>query len=150
MRIKKAVLEQIKGTSFAGKSDTNHWITMDNSAEFGGNSAGSSPKELILLGLAGCTATDVITILKKKRVDINDFKINVTAEVAEEHPKVFTKIHLEYLFFGENIPSKDVERAIELSRTKYCSITKMLEKTVEITHSFKIIDRENILEEKES
>ena len=150
MRIKKAVLKQIEGTSFAGKSDTNHWITIDNSVEFGGSNAGSSPKELILIGLAGCTASDVVSILKKKRVNLEDFKINITAEVAEEHPKVFTKIHLEYLFFGENVPAKDVERSIELSRTKYCSVTKMLEKSVEITHSYRIIDGKNILEEKEN
>jgi len=150
MRIKKAVLKQIEGTSFAGKSDTNHWITIDNSVEFGGSNAGSSPKELILIGLAGCTASDVVSILKKKRVNLEDFKINITAEVAEEHPKVFTKIHLEYLFFGENVPAKDVERSIELSRTKYCSVTKMLEKSVEITHSYRIIEGKSTIEEKEN
>src|SRR5690606_30995702 len=105
-----------------------------------GSNAGIRPKELILLGLAGCTGSDVVAILQKKKVDLKGFEINITAEQQEEHPQVFTKIHLEFLFYGNNIAEKDVERAIELSQTKYCSVTVMLQKAVEITHSFRIIE----------
>ena len=93
---------------------------------------------MLLLGLAGCTGSDVAVILKKKRVNTDGFEINISSEVSDEHPQIFTKIHIEYVFYGENIPEKDVERAIELSQTKYCSVTKMLEKAVPITHSFRI------------
>ncbi|MCU7496836.1 MAG: OsmC family protein [Ignavibacteria bacterium] len=138
MSTKKAYVKQIKGISFVGKTDSNHWITMDGPEESGGSNAGIRPKELLLLGLAGCTGSDVASILKKKRVNTDDFEINITADVSDEHPQVFTKIHIEYVFYGDNIPQKDVERAIELSQTKYCSVTKMLEKAMPITHSYRI------------
>ncbi len=139
MVTKKAFVKQLQGITFVGKTDSNHWITMDGPENFFGSNAGIRPKELILLGLAGCTGSDVVAILQKKKVDLKGFEINITAEQQEEHPQVFTKIHLEFLFYGNNIAEKDVERAIELSQTKYCSVTVMLQKAVEITHSFKII-----------
>lgn len=138
MAAKKAYVKQIKGITFAGKTDSNHWVTMDGPEDFGGSNAGTRPKELILLALAGCTGSDVVSILSKKRIKVEDFEMNLTAEVAETHPQVFTKIHIEYVFYGKEIDPKDVERAIELSQTKYCSVTAMLQKAVEITHSFKI------------
>jgi putative redox protein len=136
---KKAIVKHIKGVTFLGKSDSNHWITMDGPESFGGSDAGSRPKELLLIALGGCTGSDVITILQKKKVQIDDFEMNISADVADEHPQVFTKINVEYIFYGKNILEKDVERAIELSQTKYCSVTHMLNKAAEITHSFKII-----------
>lgn len=141
MKTKKAYIKQISGITFAGKTDSNHWITMDGPEEFGGSNAGIRPKELILLGLAGCTGSDVVSILKKKRVPLNNFEIFVDAKVAEEHPQVFTKINLEYVFYGDEIKKEDVERAIELSQTKYCSVSAMLKNSVEITHTYKIETR---------
>ena len=138
MATSKAYLKQIKRITFAGKSDSNHWITMDGPEDFGGSGAGIRPKELLLLSLAGCTASDVVSILQKKRVKLDDFEINISAEMTEEHPKVFTKIDLEYVFYGDNIAKKDVERAIELSETKYCGVTAMLEKAMKINHSYKL------------
>ncbi len=138
MATKKAYVKQIKGITFAGKTDSNHWITMDGPEDFGGSNAGIRPKELILLGLAGCTGSDVISILSKKKMKLEDYEMNLTSEVAEAHPQVFTKIHIEYVFYGSEINPKDVERAIELSQTKYCSVTAMLQKSVEITHSYRI------------
>jgi putative redox protein len=138
MAVKKAYVKQIKGISFAGKTDSNHWVTMDGPEEFGGSNAGTRPKELLLIALAGCTGSDVVNILKKKKAGLDDFEINITADVADEHPQVFTKIHIEYVFYGDNLQTKDLERAIELSQTKYCSVTKMLEKAVEITHSYRV------------
>ena len=139
MTTNKAFVKHIKGVTFLGKSDSNHWVTMDGPENFGGSDAGSRPKELLLIALGGCTGSDVATILQKKKVQLDDFEMNISADVSDEHPQVFTKINVEYIFYGNNILEKDVERAIELSQTKYCSVTHMLNKAAEITHSFKII-----------
>lgn len=138
MATKKAYVKQIKGVTFLGKTDSNHWVPMDGPENFGGSDAGTRPKELILLALAGCTGSDVAVILQKKKINLEGFEINISAEVQETHPQVFTKIDLEYVFYGENIPKEAVERAIELSMNTYCSVTAMLKKAVEITHSFRI------------
>ena len=142
MATSKAYLKQIKGITFAGKTNSNHWIIMDGPENFGGSNAGISPKELLLLSLAGCTASDVVSILQKKRVQLDDFEINISAGMTEEHPRVFTKINLEYVFYGNNIAEKDVERSIELSQTKYCGVTAMLEKAMEIHCTYKIVKPE--------
>ena len=138
-----AYLKQVKGITFVGKSKSNHWVNLDGPNEFGGSSSANSPKELLLLSLAGCTGSDVVSILKKKRVNIDDFEINITADVTEEHPKVFTKVDLEYVVYGDDINPKDVERAIELSQTKYCGVTAMLKKAVEINHTYRIEELNN-------
>jgi len=143
MAIHKAVVKQLSGITFIGKTeDSNHWVTMDGPENFGGSNAAIRPKELLLLSLAGCTSADVIAILQKKRVKLDDFKINISAESTEKHPKVYTKINLEYVFTGNNIKEKDVERAIDLSQNVYCGVTAMLQKAVEITHNYKIITPE--------
>jgi len=142
MATAKAYLKQVKGITFTGKTDSNHWITLDGPEEFGGSNAGIRPKELLLLSLAGCTGSDVVSILMKKRVNLTDLEINISAQQTEEHPKVFTEINLEYVFYGKEIKSKDVERAIELSQTKYCGVTTMLEKAMDINHSYRIVEVE--------
>lgn len=134
----KAVVKQLQGISFIGKTESNHWVPMDGPESFGGSNAAIRPKELLLLSLAGCTGADVSAILQKKRVKLDGFEINISAESTETHPKVYTKIHLEFMFYGTDIKEKDVEKAIELSQTVYCGVTAMLEKSIEITHSFKI------------
>lgn len=138
MAEKHAVLKQLQGITFAAKGDSNHWVVMDGSPTFEGAEAAARPKELLLFSLAGCTSSDVIPILKKKRVPLQGYEMNIKANVSEEHPQVFTDIHLEYVFYGEGIKPVDVERAIELSLTKYCSVTAMLSKSVNITHSYRI------------
>ncbi|MBI4429258.1 MAG: OsmC family protein [Ignavibacteriales bacterium] len=135
---KQALVKQVEGVSFAGKSDSGHWVMMDGPESLGGSDAGSRPKELLLLALGGCTGSDVVSILKKKRVALDDFEVMLEANVSEEHPQVFTEIHVQYVFFGQDIDPKDVERAIELSATKYCSVSAMLRKSVNITHSYRI------------
>jgi putative redox protein len=111
---------------------------MDGPEEFGGSNAGTRPKELILLALGGCTGSDVVSILRKKRVRLDGFEIHFTAEVAEEHPQVFKSIHMDFVFRGDGIKAADVERAIELSETKYCAVNAMLRGTVAITHAYRI------------
>jgi len=135
---KRAIVKQVQGITFAGKTDSNHWVVMDGPEELGGSNAGTRPKELILLALGGCTGSDVVSILRKKRVQLDGFEIHFTAEVAEEHPQVFTRIHLDFVFRGDDIKPADVERAIELSETKYCSVHAMLRGTVAITHAYRI------------
>lgn len=142
MATKKALVKQVKGITFVGKTDSNHWITMDGPESFGGSDAGIRPKELLMLSLGGCTGSDVASILGKKKIKLKGFEMNISADVAEEHPQVFTKMHLEYVFYGKNLPEKDIERAIELSLTKYCSVTAMLQKAMPIEHSYKIVESE--------
>jgi len=135
MAEQKAIVKQLQGITFVGKTDSNHWITMDGPENFGGSNAGIRPKELLLLSLAGCTGADVIAILQKKRVKLDDFEIQISAESTETHPKVYSKIHLDFVFYGKDLKEKDLERAIELSQTTYCGVTAMLEKSIEISHS---------------
>lgn len=134
----KVIIKQVEGITFAGKGDSNRWVMMDGPENFGGSSAAVRPKELLLHSLGGCSGSDVVSILNKKRVKLDGFEMNLTADMTEEHPKVFTKIHIEYVFYGTDIKEKDVERAIELSMTKYCGVTAMLEKAMDITHSYRI------------
>ena len=124
--------------TFVAKGKTGHWITMDAPKVLDGHDAASRPMEVILQGLAGCTGMDVMSILHKKRVKVDHFAMTVEAERAEVHPKVFTKIHLTYKFWGENISEKAAERAIDLSENKYCSVSEMLRSTAKITSSFEI------------
>jgi len=134
----KANIVQVKGISFVGKAESNHWIVMDGPADFKGSDAGTRPKELILVGLGGCTGADVASILDKMKEPVSRFEIDIEAESATEHPKVFTKINLRYKFWGENLNSGNLEKAINLSQDKYCSVTAMLNKAIEITHSYDV------------
>ncbi len=138
MATKHAMLKQIQGPTFAVKGDSGHWVTMDVAETEGGMNAGPRPKELVLFALAGCTGVDVVNILRKKRVPLQDFEMFLTGQEAAEHPRGFTDIHVEYVFHGEGINPADVERAIELSTTKYCSVSAMLTASVKITHSYRI------------
>jgi putative redox protein len=138
MNIKTATVKQVQGTTLLAKSDSAHWVVMDGSPTFGGSSAGSSPKELLLMALGGCTAMDVIPILKKKRAPVESFEIRLNGTVRDEHPQVFTNIHVEYIFRGTDLDPLDLESAIELSSTKYCAISAMLKTSVNITHAYTI------------
>ena len=139
MALKTVELRQVRGITFAARAGSNPWVMMDGGQDFGGSNAASSPKELLLMALAGCTASDVIPILRKKRAPLDSFEIKVTANDREEHPRIFTDIHLEYIFYGDGLQAADVERAIELSVTKYCSVTAILKPGVaRFTHSYRI------------
>lgn len=138
MATKEVFLRQLQGITFAAKAGSNHWVMMDGGPDFGGSSAGSTPKELVLMGLAGCTASDVIPILKKKRVPLVGYEMNVKGIEVEEHPRIFKEIHVEFVFYGDGLNPADVERAIELSKTKYCSVSAMLSKSSPIHTSYRI------------
>jgi len=136
----KAMVKQIEGCSFVGKADSNHWVSTDTKKEASGFDAATHPMELILLGLGGCIGCDVVSILQKKKVPLKDFEVHIDAERAEEHPRVFTKIHLEFLFIGAGLDPVPLERAIDLSSQKYCPVSAMLKKSVSISTSYRIIE----------
>ena len=111
---------------------------MDGPTQFGGSDAGIRPKELLLLSLAGCTGSDVASILDKMRVPYKKFQVDIEAEMAQEHPKVYTKIEVVYRFWGENLENAKLERAIELSETTYCAVSAMLKKSCEVITRYEV------------
>lgn len=137
----KAILRSIQGCSFVGKADSNHWVVIDTKKEVSGSDAATHPMELVLLALGSCTGCDVLSILTKKKVQLDDAEIQIDAERSEEHPKVFTKIHLEFVFSGKDLNPIHLERAIELSQQKYCPVSAMLRPTVPISTSFRIVEK---------
>lgn len=134
----KAVVQRVQGLSLAGKADSNHWVMMDADQAVGGSDAGARPLELVLLGLGGCTSMDVLTILQKKRIPLDDYEVILEAQRAEDHPKVFTHISIKFLFYGKNLPEEAIRRAIELSESKYCSVSAMLSKAATISITYEI------------
>lgn len=117
-----------------------HTIKMDAMPESGGNDIGPRPKELMLSALAGCTAMDVISILKKMRVEPDKFNVNVEAEITEEHPKHYEKMKLVYEFHGKNLPMDKLEKAVELSQERYCGVSFMYRKMMELSHEIKVVE----------
>ena len=132
----QAQLKWTDGMQFVGRTGDGAAIVLDNPE--GGS--GSSPMELVLMGVAGCTAMDVAYIIKKKRLHLTDFTINISGKQADTHPKRYESIHIEYVFKGKDLKPKAVEQAIELSQEKYCSATGSL--NADLTHTYKIIDNE--------
>ncbi|MCH6585113.1 MAG: OsmC family protein [Proteobacteria bacterium] len=127
------------GVSFLGETEGGHTVLMDGALEVGGRNLGLRPMEMVLMGTGGCTASDVVMILKKSRQDIIDCMVEIEAERATEDPKVFTRIHYHFILTGNNLKPQQVDRAINLSAEKYCSASIMLGKTAEITHDFAIV-----------
>ena len=127
---------------FEAKTESGHSVVMDAKPEVGGEDNGPRPMELLMVSLGGCTAMDVVSILKKMRVDLESMTVNIHSEQAPEHPKIFTKINIEYNFTGRNITEKNVKKAIELSQEKYCSVTAMLKEKAEITCQWNIINKQ--------
>jgi putative redox protein len=125
--------------TFVGESGSGHAIVMDGAPEHGGRNLGIRPMEMLLLGLAGCTAFDVVMILNKSRQDIVDCEVLVDSDRADEVPKVFTRIHIHFVVSGNDLDAAKVEKAVNLSAEKYCSASKMLSATAEITHDFEIV-----------
>jgi len=111
-----------------------HLIPLDAEASVGGQDQGPRPKPLILVALAGCTGMDVVSILNKMRVELEDFKVDVSGELTDEHPKYFNKIHITYSFKGKDLPMDKLEKAINLSQERYCGVSAMLIKVAELTH----------------
>jgi putative redox protein len=128
------------GLSFKGVANSNVEVPLDTSVDHGGGGEGVAPMEMILMGLGGCTAMDVISILEKKRQKVTGFELQLHADWADEHHKVFTDITIEYIVKGKGIDPDAVARAIELSETKYCPGMAMLRKTANIKTAYRIVE----------
>jgi putative redox protein len=128
--------------SFDGKGSRNITVPIGTSSASGGDDDGVSPMELVLISLAGCSAMDVISILEKKRQEVTSFEVEVHGDRADQHPRVYTDIQIEYKVVGKNIDPQAVARAVELSITKYCSVYAMVEKTARIVNKISISEAE--------
>jgi putative redox protein len=129
-----------EGMSFIAETGSNHILAMDGAPEGGGRNLAPRPMETVLAGAGGCTAYDVVVILKKSGQDVTGCEVRLEAERAPADPKVFTRIHTRFLVRGRNLKRNVVEQAIRLSHEKYCSATAMLAKTAEITREFEIAE----------
>ncbi|MDO8892949.1 MAG: OsmC family protein [Sulfurimicrobium sp.] len=136
----KARIKWAGEASFIGETESSHAVVMDGPPDMGGRNIGPRPMEMLLLGTGGCTAFDVVHILKKSRQQIIDCVAEIDAERAATDPKVFTKIHIHFIVSGKNLKAEQVERAIKLSAEKYCSASIMLGKSADITHDFEIVE----------
>ncbi|BEP28577.1 OsmC family protein [Helicovermis profundi] len=117
-----------------------HKFLMDANESVGGEDNGPRPKPLLIAALTGCTGMDVASILKKMQVEVEDFRILTESEMTEEHPKTYTKIHLIYQFKGKDLPIKKLEKAVSLSQERYCGVSALLEKALELDYEIKIIE----------
>ncbi len=136
----KARVKLIEGVSFVGQSESGHSVVMDGSPDAGGRNLGVRPMEMLLLGMGGCSAFDVVLILRKSRQQITDCVADLAAERADTDPKVFTRIHVHFTVTGKGLDPKRVEQAVKLSAEKYCSASIMLGKTAVMTHDFEIVE----------
>lgn len=125
--------------TFVGETGSGHAMVMDGPPDHGGRDLAARPMEMVLLGLGGCTAFDVVSILKKARQNIAGCEADINAERADAVPAVFTRIHIHYTVRGDDLSEAQVKRAVSLSAEKYCSVTVMLAKSVEITHDYAVV-----------
>lgn len=138
----KASVKWVDGAEFVGESGSGHSVVLDGPPDHGGRNVGMRPMEMLLLGVGGCSAIDVMGILQKSRQDVSDCEVKLEADRADAVPAVFTKIRMHFLVTGRDLKESHVKRAVELSAEKYCSASIMLGKAgVEITHSYEIIER---------
>ncbi len=134
----KARIKWIENVTFLAESGSGHALVIDGAPEGGGRDLGPRPMEVVLMGTGGCTAYDVMHILRKSRAPVTDCVLEIESERAAEDPKVFTKIHFHFIVTGKGLKPAQVERAVQLSAEKYCSASIMLGKTAAITHDFEV------------
>ena len=140
----KATVKWLDHMSFVGEAGSGHSLVMDGPPESGGRNLGVRPMEMVLLGLGGCTAFDMVLILQRQRQAISDCQVEIEAERATKVPKVFTKIHVHYIVKGKSLDAKKVERAVNMTAEKYCSVSIMLSASVELSHDFEIIEEQGL------
>jgi len=140
----KARIKWVQGVSFVAESGSGHSVVIDGPPEEGGRDVGLRPMEMVLAGTAACTAFDVVLILRKARQPIADCVVEADATRADTVPRVFTRIHLRYTIAGRGLDAHQVERAVKLSKEKYCSATIMLARTAEVTHEISIVEGDAI------
>lgn len=136
----KSRVKWVEGVCFMGESESGHAVVMDGAPDIGGRNLGPRPMEMLLMGTGGCTSVDVVMILQKSRQDVTDCEVEISAERAGDHPKVFTQVHMHFKVSGRGLKPEIVDRAIKLSAEKYCSASIILGKTAVMTHDFEIIE----------
>ena len=140
----KARVKWIEGVAFVAEADSGHAVVVDGAPDAGGRNLGMRPMELVLAGAAACTAFDVVWILKRARQPVADCVVDAEAERAPQEPKVFTRIHLKYAVAGRGLDPKQVERAVKLSKEKYCSATIMLGRSADITYEVRMVEGDRV------
>ena len=143
----KSRIKWIQDVMFVGESGSGHSVIMDGAPEAGGRNLGFRPMEMLLLGLGGCSAFDVMMILKRGRENVTDCIVELDAQRAETDPKVFTKIAMHYIVTGRALDRKKVERAVSLSAEKYCSASAIIAKTAQIEHTIEIVETSSPLQD---
>lgn len=136
----EAKVTLVDGMEFTGTATSGHKLSMDADDASGGKNSGFRPMELLLVGFGGCSGMDVISILRKKRQPVDGLEINIRGEKTDSYPKIYKTVHIEYIVKGKGVQKEAVERAIDLSLEKYCSVGATLAKAGTITHSYKIIE----------
>ena len=136
----KARVKWVEEATFLGEAGSGHAVVMDGPPDHGGRNLGVRPMEMLLLGMGGCTAFDVVHILRKARQPVSDCVAELEAARAESDPKVFTRIHVHFVISGRGLKEAQVKRAVELSAEKYCSASIMLGKVAEVTHDYEIVE----------
>jgi putative redox protein len=139
-KMSNAKITYVNGMQFVGEAESGHAIVMDGTPDVGGRDTGLRPTELLLIGLGGCSGMDIVSILKKKKQDVKGVEINVDGQKAENYPKKFTEIDIEFIIKGKNISEEAVKRAVQLSMEKYCSVKATLEGSAKIHYTYKIIE----------
>lgn len=134
----KARVQLVEGMTFVAESGSGHAVVVDAAPDVGGRNLGARPMELVLMGTGTCSAIDVVHILRKARQDVTGCVIELDSERAADDPKVFTKIHMHYVVTGKRLAETQVERAIKLSKEKYCSATAIMAHTAEVTYDYEI------------
>lgn len=135
-----ARISWVDGALFVAESGSGHTLTMDGAPDIGGRNLAARPMEVLLMGMGGCTAIDVVSMLRKQRQDIEGVEVSLVAERADDHPKVFTSVKLVYTVRGRKLNKALVERAVTLSDEKYCSATAMVKESAEVTHEIVLIE----------
>jgi len=135
-----AKVSWVDGALFVAESGSGHTFTMDGAADIGGRNLGARPMEVMLIGMGGCTAIDVVSMLKKQRQDIEGVEVALVGERATEHPMVYTEVKLVYTVRGRKLNKALVERAVSLSDEKYCSATAMFKKSAKVTHEVVLVE----------
>ena len=133
-----ATIKWNQNMQFTATSGSGHSVLIDGSPEIGGEDSGMRPMEMLLLSMAGCSAMDVVFILKKARQDVTDCVIKINGERADTIPKVFTDIHVHYIISGNDLDEKHVKRAVNMSAEKYCSVAEMMRKAANVSHDYEI------------
>lgn len=134
----KATVQWTDDMRFAASADSGHEVIIDTGTANGGGDTGPRPMEMVLMGLGGCTGMDVVSILKKMRIEFDDFRIDIEADRAADHPKVFNRVNMVYRVWGRDVPEDKVKRAVELTQERYCSVLHMVNKTAQVGYRYEV------------